>query len=114
DGDEVRGRGELDVHVQPLLEDGDRSIDIIAFGHDFHVDVDRARTPAMENGCCPACEVHLRLSPRVVAERPHEAADPRPARGVAHFAARSKLTSRLMSALYRPWAESESSIASRS
>jgi hypothetical protein len=71
---------------------------------DLDVDVDRRRPPADENGGRSAGEVHVRFPIRRTAEQAHELPNARGVCELAHSyrrlsAARSKLTSRRMSAL---------------
>src|SRR5262249_19770738 len=112
-GDEVGGRGQLDVQGEVLFDRRNGPIDLITFRHHFHVDVDRARAPPVQHGRSAAGEVDARGASGLPAESLHEALNPVQVRGFAHSAARSKLTSRRMSALYRACASLDPSCASR-
>jgi hypothetical protein len=56
-GDEVAGRGELDVDRQLVLQAGDGAQDGVLLGDELQVDVDRRRPPAEQDGCRPARQI---------------------------------------------------------
>jgi hypothetical protein len=72
DRDEIIWRGELDIDLQAFLDLGDGPKHAIEVGHHFHVDIDGALTPAVEDGCRPARQVHLCALVRFAAQRLHE------------------------------------------
>jgi hypothetical protein len=75
DGDEVVGRGQLDVHSELVLQPRDSAEHALLLGDQKDVDVERARPPAQEDCGGAAREVDRAVLCRFRAEYPHEAAD---------------------------------------
>src|SRR5712691_9371495 len=100
---EIRRRGQLDIDLRLFFELRDRPKKTIVFGNDFY-----------EHNAHPQGEVDVAAFARVRGDRPHKRTEPRLVYGRTHSAARSKLTSVRVSALYLACAESESSFASNS
>src|SRR5947207_9470809 len=98
--DEIGGTGEFDVELQGFLEPGDRPEKRVTLGIDPEVHVDRARAPAEQDRRHSSGEVDARRVPGLRAQRAHEGANPLGVGYLAHSAARSKLTSLRISALY--------------
>src|SRR5439155_9685031 len=106
DGDEIVGRGQLDVDVELILEIGNGPKQLVVLGQDLQVEVDGALPPAEEHRGPSAGQVDPRWLTGHGVQRLHEAPDPGGVSYLAHAAVRSKLTSRRISALYREWAAS--------
>lgn len=96
-----------------ILESGYRAEQVVVIGHQLQVDVDRRLAPAKQDRGDTAREVNARLGGRGSAESAHEPREGFAIRQPAHAAARSKLTSRRIKALYRECAVSTSSAARR-
>src|SRR5437899_12887343 len=111
---EVLGRGQLDVDSELFLQPRDRPKQAIVLWNNENVDVNRALAPAEQDGGRPSCEVHSGLGVGFCTEVSHKAADAIRVGYLAHSAARSKLTSRRISALYRECEASETSRARKS
>jgi hypothetical protein len=72
DRDEVIGRCELDIDLETFLDLGDGPKHAIEVGHHFHVDIDGALTPAVEDRCRPTRQVDVCGPVRFAAQRLHE------------------------------------------
>jgi hypothetical protein len=97
-GDEV-GRGrQLDVDPEFLFQAGNRRENFAVVGHELQVHVDAGEAPALEHRAGAAREVDAAGLPSGAAQGLHERAEAWRVYGLAHSAARSKLTRRRMRA----------------
>ncbi len=98
-GNEVRGRGELDVHRELFFQARDGPIENVIFRNHLDVEADGAGAPAEENRGDATGEVDTGFDLGFGSESPDELAYPRLVYRPTHSAASSKLTRRRMRAL---------------
>jgi hypothetical protein len=98
-GDEVAGSGQLDVHLQALLEGRNGAQQAVALGFQLDVEVDGAGPPADEHRGGAPGEVEARVALGLGAQLAHEAQHALAIYRPAHSSARSQLTRRRIKAL---------------
>ncbi|CAN5753701.1 hypothetical protein BH18ACI5_BH18ACI5_04030 [soil metagenome] len=96
----MKSTGEASSTFSRSVQVLDRAKQVVAFGDQLDVHVDRAVAPAVKHRRRAAGEIYAAALTRPPPELPQESLDPVQVRGVTHSAARSKLTRRLMRALY--------------
>src|SRR5574341_2523949 len=108
---EVGRTGGLNINLQVVLQARNPPQQSVVIGHEMDIDVDRARTPTHQHRGRATGKKYLHRARRCLRQRIHEAANCYRISYLAHSKARSKLTRRRISALYRECAESGSEMA---
>ena len=88
-GDELIGRGELDVDLERVLQRRNRLEQRVAVGDELQVDVERRGAPALEHRARAAGQVHADVRTAGLPERRQEELEPFRVYGTTHSAARS-------------------------